>query len=370
VTTVPITPSQRGPDPEPGRARRVAASLVAGPLLAAGLLVGLAGPGVGPIGATDLAGAATKPASVPAAPSAGCRATTAAAPGETTFPLTVGSRHGFYIQQLPTTYDGRTPMPVVFDFHGYSEPASGQVTLSALGTYGQSHGFITITPGVTEPVPLWEATIGSADMKFVGGLFDTVEKTLCVDQNRLYSTGYSNGAFLSSAIACQYAGRIAAVAPVAGIQNIAGCHPSRPVPVVAFHGTADPFVHFNGTPSQAAANLPAPTGKKGTLGHSGDKSALKKAPSIPDDTAAWAKRNGCASGSTSTKVASDVTLVRYRCPNNADVELYVVKGGGHAWPGSKVSEAIHSVVGRTTFSITADAIMWRFFAAHPLTRRS
>ncbi|HEY1733073.1 MAG TPA: hypothetical protein VGG23_01410, partial [Acidimicrobiales bacterium] len=163
---------------------------------------------------------------MPAAPSAGCRATTAATPGETTIPLTVGSRHGFYVQQLPTTYDGRTPMPVVFDFHGYSEPASGQVTLSALGTYGQSHGFITITPGVTEPVPLWEATIGSADMKFVGGLFDTVEKTLCVDQNRLYSTGYSNGAFLSSAIACQYASRIAAVAPVAGIQNIAGCHPS------------------------------------------------------------------------------------------------------------------------------------------------
>jgi len=325
-----------------------------------GLAIGA--PGLA-IGATPAGAAST----VGADPSAGCRSTAPAASGEATVPLTAGGRTGTYVQQLPTTYNGRSPMPVVFDFHGYSEPASLQVTLSALGTYGEAHGFITITPAVTEPIPLWEATIGSQDMAFVGGVLDSVERTLCVDQDRLYATGYSNGAFLASAIACQYAGRIAAVAPVAGIQDIAGCKPSRPVPVVTFHGTADPYVHFDGTPSKTAAALPAPTGHGGTLGQS-DAQALKKAPSIPQDAADWARRNGCRSASSRTKVADDVTLIRYRCPPLAQVELYVVKGGGHAWPGSQGSAALQAAVGRTTFSITADAIMWRFFAAHPLRK--
>jgi polyhydroxybutyrate depolymerase len=347
-----------------GRGAVVAVFLAATGAIGLGPLGGAGWAGLGPAGATGT----SRAASVPAAPSAGCRAPVVP-PGETTVPLTAGGRTGTYVRQLPTSYTGRTPMPVVFDFHGYGEPASGQVGLSALGTYGQRHGFIAVTPAVTEPVPLWEATVGSQDMAFAGGLFDTVEKTLCVDQNRLYVTGYSNGAFMTSAIACRYADRIAAVAPVAGIQDIAGCHPARRVPVVTFHGTADPFVHFDGSPSQTAADLPAPTGSPKTLGQSeGGTGGLKKAPSIPRDTADWARRNGCRPTPSRTKVASDVTLVRYRCPAEADVELYVVKGGGHAWPGSQVSKAIASVVGRTTFSITADRIMWRFFAAHPLPR--
>jgi len=345
--------------------RKIIAGIVMAAAAVAWLPVGAA-VAAAPAASTGTASAGSK---VPPAPSAGCKVTPPEPPGETTVPLTAGGRTGSYVQQLPTGYDGTTPLPVVFDFHGYAEPASGQASLSALGTLAQPDRFITITPGVTEPVPMWEATIGSQDMAFVGGLMDTVERTLCVDKNRLYATGYSNGAFLSSAIACQYSGRIAAVAPVAGIQNIPKCRPSRPVPVVAFHGTADPFVHFDGSPSTTAANLPAPTGKGGTLGGSGGASALKKAPSIPQDTAAWAKRNGCKPQPSRTAVADGVTLVRYRCAPDASVELYVVKGGGHAWPGSKGSEAIESVVGPTTFAITADTIMWRFFAAHPLPQR-
>jgi polyhydroxybutyrate depolymerase len=306
---------------------------------------------------------------LPAVGSAGCATHAAVAPGEQTIPLTVDGQTGVYYQQVPSTYDGRSPLPVVFDLHGYGESASLQVTLTALGTYGQTHGFITITPGdTTTPVPLWETTLDSHDMAFMNQLFDTVEQTLCVNQRRLYVTGYSDGAFMTSAIACRFAGRVAAVAPVAGIQDAAGCHPSRPVPVVAFHGTADPFVHFNGTPSKTAANLPAPTGKSSSLGATvAAGTLLKKGPTIPQETAGWARRNGCRPKATDTRAATGVTLIRYRCPHGADVELYVVKGGGHTWPGSAFSRKIKSVVGFTTFAITANAVMWRFFSAHPLT---
>jgi polyhydroxybutyrate depolymerase len=64
-------------------------------------------------------------------------------------------------------------------------------------------------------------------------------------------------------------------------------------------------------------------------------------------------------------LASDVTLVRYRCPKHADVQLYRIAGGGHTWPGSEFSRQIESMLGPTTFSINANDVMWEFFQAHP-----
>ncbi len=349
---------------------RNAVPACAAPLLTLALLCGTTALADAPASGATTTVVVAASASVAPSPSAGCHAEPAAVAGtQTTTDLTAAGRSGFYITQVPTTYAPPTPMPVVFDFHGYSEPASLQVPLSGLGTLGQAHGFITVTPGINEPVPLWLSTVGSADLAWFGGpggLLDTVERTLCVDQRRIFVTGYSNGAFMTSAVACQFAGRIAAVAPVAGISDLPHCHPTRPVPVVAFHGTADPFVHFNGTPSKAAADLPNPTGGKGTLGQSHRSGVLQKSPTIPQDTAAWAKRNGCAAKPTDRPAASGVTLVRYSCPHRADVELYVIAGGGHAWPGSTISKSIAKVVGFTTFAINADDIMWAFFAAHPL----
>lgn len=153
------------------------------------------------------------------------------------------------------------PLPVIFDLHAYEEPGPLQVTLSGLGVYGQSHGFVTITPWIdNQRIPQWLSSVGSKDMSWFGGLLTHVEVTTCVDENRVYVTGDSNGAFMASAVACRYSSRVAAVAPVAGIQAVSPCRTTRPVPVVAFHGTADPLVHYNGTPSKAAEDLPAPNG--------------------------------------------------------------------------------------------------------------
>jgi polyhydroxybutyrate depolymerase len=61
-----------------------------------------------------------------------------------------------------------------------------------------------------------------------------------------------------------------------------------------------------------------------------------------------------------------VTLIAYSCPHDNTVELYRVTGGGHAWPGSAITQSLAKVVGFTTMAISADQIMWDFFAAHPL----
>lgn len=89
---------------------------------------------------------------------------------------------------------------------------------------------------------------------------------------------------------------------------------------------------------------------------------------MPGITTAWARRNGCAAEPGTRTVASGVTQIAYRCPAGADVVLYRITGGGHAWPGSAVSQSVGSVIGFTTMAISADAIIWQFFEAHPLSR--
>jgi polyhydroxybutyrate depolymerase len=166
------------------------------------------------------------------------------------------------------------------------------------------------------------------------------------------------GAFTTSAIACEMSDRIAAVAPVAGLQAFAWCHPARPVPVVAIHGTDDPLVAYTGGPGPTALTLPAPDGSGVTIGQE-----LKAHPntggnpmprSIPTQVAAWARRNGCGSKPTHASLAAAVTLLSYPCPTDTSVDT----------PGQVVLRgSTTAIVGRTTTSINADQIIWSFFQA-------
>jgi polyhydroxybutyrate depolymerase len=309
--------------------------------------------------------------SVAARPSAGCSLprARAAAPGITNQLLAAAGDQGAYVREIPSTYTAKTPMPVVVDLHGYGESATLQADLTALGAYGDSHGFITVTPQVAAAVPMWITNLGGKDLAWIGALLHTIDTTMCVDRNRTFVTGYSNGAFMASSIACQFAGQIAAVAPVSGIEDPSGCHPSRPVPVVTFHGTADQYVSYTGGLGPAALKLPAADGSSKNIGQElGAGAPQLKGPSVPSLTATWATRNGCAKGPSTHAVTSDVTLIAYRCPNGSDVELYRVTGGGHAWPGSLFSKAIESAIGKVTYTISANRIIWAFFQAHPLRR--
>lgn len=316
----------------------------------------------------------TRATPVATGPSAGCGgAATAVAPGEQEVHLSPAGDDRWYLRHVPPAHDGTTPLPVVVDIHGYAEGARLHTAISGMGPYGDTKGFITVTPnGQGSPVH-WNANLGSPDVALIGSILDQVEQDLCVDRSRVYVTGFSNGAFMTSAVACQLGDRVAAVAPVAGMRDVPGCTFSRPVPAVTFHGTADHFVEYQGGMGAGAATLQAPDGSGRTLGELGADSSAAEAiipgsmdQKIPDITAAWAARNGCATTTTETAVAADVTLVRFDCPAGHEVDLYRVADGGHAWPGSAGSVAIEAVTGHTTMNVDATARIWDFFAAHRL----
>ena len=282
--------------------------------------------------------------------------------------MNAGGDSGGYVQEIPSGYTGRTALPVVVDLHGYDVSAAEMVAMTQLGTYGNRQDFITITPQVARHIPYWQTGFKSKDVAFLRGVIADVGSSLCIDQNRLFVTGYSNGAVMASVLACVDGSQIAAVAPVSGVANPANCAPSRPVPVIAFHGTSDPLLPYTGGLSAEAYMLPLPPGTKGTLSQllGNNVPQSTKGPSIPNTTAAWAKRDGCASTPTTRVVAKDVALIAYSCPNGGAVELYRIRGGGHTWPGSRLDSESKSL-GATTMAISADKIIWNFFEAHPLT---
>lgn len=303
---------------------------------------------------------------VVAEPSTGCEAGPGAAASSGDQTLSVGGEERRYLRHLPPAHDGATPVPLVVDLHGYIEGAVIHARHTGLSGFGDQAGFVTVTPQGQGPVPFWTIGFDDPDVEFVGALLDAEEASLCLDTNRIFVTGLSNGAFLTSAVACVLEDRIAAVAPVAGVLDLEGCEPDRAVPVVAFHGTDDEFVPYDGGWGPAVDELPAADGSGETLEESGDLEDLDGAGSVPAVMAAWAGRNGCGTEPDEEMVAEDVTRLSYDCPAGATTELYRIEGGGHSWPGSEFSARIEDVVGTTTFSIDANEVMWAFFEAHPL----
>jgi polyhydroxybutyrate depolymerase len=303
--------------------------------------------------------------------SPGCGSAAPAADERVT--VTSGGEERWYLRHLPPRYDGTEPLPLVIDIHGYSEGAEIHVMHSQMGEFGDEQGFVTLTPQGRGEVPFWDTAPDGVDVAFIGDLLDHAEETLCLDPNRVYVTGLSNGAMMTSVVACVFAERIAAAAPVAGVAEVGDCTAERPVPVVSFHGTEDPFLDYEGGFGPATAQLPAPDGE-GTLGDlEGDEAEQLEetpgadGPSVPEVMAGWAERNGCEDDPPGeSEEADDVTLLTYPCPEGAEVELYRIEGGGHTWPGSRFLDGVE-LVGPTTFSISANEVMWEFFEEHPLT---
>jgi polyhydroxybutyrate depolymerase len=268
-----------------------------------------------------------------------------------------------YKQYVPSSYDA-TPTPLVIDLHGYLSGADGQAMMSNFGAFSENAGFVVATPQGNGPLPYWNAVPHPDlpdDVQFVSDVIDDMSSRLCIDLTRVYVAGLSNGAFLASLVACRLADKVAAVAAVAGLQMPADCAPSRPVPILAIHGTADQFVTFDGSPNVALSSL---------AWNAESTRAFSGLPFVPVTDAAgeWATINGCASPPRDEPVSASVMVVRYdECRDGSAVELFVVDGGGHTWPGSAFSKASESVLGQTTDEINADEVIWKFFVAHPMS---
>ena len=256
-----------------------------------------------------------------------------------------------YLLYVPRSYDRSKPTPLVISMHGAGLWGASQRDISRWNTVADKAGFIVVYPsGVGgKGVRVWRAEPGDdlmKDVRFISDLIDTLSASYNIDSTRIFANGLSNGGGMSFALSCTLSDRIAAVGMVAAAQTLPWrwCTDQHPVPMIAFHGTADPEIPYDGGATWIS---PRPF------------------PSTPRWAANWARRNQCAPNPVESTVAPDVTRRAYeKCADDATVVLYTIHGGGHTWPGG--TRLPEWFVGRTTRSIDATGLMWTFFAEHPL----
>jgi len=258
-----------------------------------------------------------------------------------------------YLLYVPKSYDRAKPTPLVISLHTSMSWASSSMAISQWNLAAGENGFIVVYPEGTGRGPKsWEMTGSETpsrmpDVIFISELIDKLEASYNIDKTRIYANGMSNGGGMAFVLSCTLSDRIAAVGMVsAGLYpEWDWCTDHRPVPVIAFHGTADPICPYNGGPSKLGG---------GTF------------PSVPSFMANWSRRNQCGPNPIESAVAADVTRLQYTdCADNAGVVLYTVKGEGHQWPGGK-RVAAEWMVGPYSRSIDATRQMWAFFREHQL----
>jgi polyhydroxybutyrate depolymerase len=253
-----------------------------------------------------------------------------------------------YRLYIPESYNPSKPAPLVLNFHGYGSNAIEQESYSGFKAVADQAGFVLVTPEATSDPQEW-FLYGPIepdyvdDFAFIDRLIDYLEATLCIDASRVYATGISNGGGMTSLVGCRLNQRIAAIAPIAGSPySDSDCNGQGPMPVISFHGTDDPLVPFEGAEPSPLNLFAVP---------------------VRQNMQEWAQHNGCDMTLHSQRIAEDVVLESYtNCDAGADVELYVIEGGGHTWPGAASDSP---GLGVTTHSISASQLIWAFFAAHP-----
>lgn len=263
-----------------------------------------------------------------------------------------GGREREYILHVPRSHDRSKPAALVISLHGGKNRPASQMSISQWNRVADEHGFLVAYPAGEGGGPrLWRIPGARAssrtDVAFISDLIDKLAAEYNIDPARVYVNGLSQGGGMSFALSCTLPQRIAAVGLVAAahFMPFEACGNPDPVPMIAFHGTGERETPYHGGVVQWLA-------------------PNHRFPSIPEFTAKWARRNGCAPAAVESAVASDVTLLEYPgCAANASVRLYRIEDGGHTWPGG--AQLPEWLLGRTSYSIDASRTMWEFFRAHP-----
>ncbi len=250
---------------------------------------------------------------------------------------------------IPAIYNGSTAVPLILNLHGYGSNNLQQEVYGDFRQIADTANFIIVHPNGTldgSSNQFWNSFSGSTvdDLGFLSALIDTIQANYNIDPTSIYSTGMSNGGFMSYDLACYLSNKIAAIASVTGgmvPSHNATCAPTHPVPVMQIHGTADATVPYNGGSFYLHVD-----------------SLVKY----------WAQFNNCAAIPTYSAVPNINTTdgatadhyVFNGGTNGSTVELYKVISGAHTWPGAPF------VIGVTCMDFSASKEIWRFFRKYKL----
>lgn len=282
---------------------------------------------------------------------------------------------------VPDTWDGTTPLPVIYGFHGGGGNRVGAARVTCpdgdddspgcLSAKATAAGYAVVFPDGTGSRPLrnvrtwnagggvdnWQCISGPAckagydDVAYFDALYTEVRNLIEVDSTRVFATGLSNGAAFPNRLACERPDILAAIAPVGGANQYAaaGGACASGVAVLHIHGTEDPCWGYE-TSSAACLQV---DGK--------DKIGARQS------IESWAERNACDPDPTTETLpdssvdGTETTRLRWTGCTGA-VEHLRVEGGGHTWPGGF---AYSDLAGPVSQDFDADDLILEFFDDHP-----
>ncbi len=281
------------------------------------------------------------------------------AAGDHTRTLRVDGQERLYHVHVPESYVPGQPTPLVLALHGAAMNGPMMAWFSGLNQKAEQASFIVVYPSGQGLGPFRAWNSGGFrgqlpegimdDVTFIDQLLDELSLLLSVDEKRIYACGVSNGGMMCYRLAAELSERIAAIAPVAGCMTQDQCQPTRPVPVIHFHGTHDTVVPFEITPAR--------------------RSRLMKFKGAEESVQRWAKLNGCAvepKREILFEAENDLTVTRQTYDggtNGAEAVLVIIKEGGHTWPGQTPPVEF---IGKSVKNISANDLLWEFFEKHPL----
>ena len=252
-----------------------------------------------------------------------------AVPGVSERQLSSGGLERMYRLFVPPGYDGHTRLPLVLELHGSGGNAAGQAATSRFDLLAAGEGFLVASLQASASTGnRWNVPVTDDrpdDVAYVSDVIDDVASHVCADPDRVYATGFSGGARMSSQLACDLNDRIAAIAPMAGLRWPGPCE-GRAIPVLTLHGLADPQNTYDGH----------------VEGRGGEW-----VESVPEALAGWARHDGCDAEPVFEDPPGPLSTLHYEgCRDGVEVRLIRIDGLTHRWARDEID---------------ATAAIWQFF---------
>jgi len=253
-----------------------------------------------------------------------------------------------FLAFVPSSYEARSPIPLWILAPGSIDTAETALKMSGIDAFAERRHFAVVVlegEGQNLNVALKADAVPGLpdDVEYTREVLRHATKNLCIDMERIRCTGFSRGARFCSRLGSELPSLMAGIAPVGGIRFPQPNNATRPIPIIAFHGTKDPVNPYmgNGRPD---------------YWHS----------SVPDAVKRWSTNNGCRLQKWE-RVAKKVQInTHFGCTNDATVKLVVIEGGGHTWPGSRSYHFDPEMFGHTSHEVDANELMFSFFKEHSM----
>jgi polyhydroxybutyrate depolymerase len=224
---------------------------------------------------------------------------------------------------------------IVLSLHGSRSSPEAEVRLSRMESWADR--------GVVVAFPEGSLRSGSGsewdlqgDVAFLEAAVDRLRQDFQPSSPTLCLTGMSGGARMASRFASLQPRDVAVLGAVAGLRAPAVAPVARPVRVVSFHGTSDRINPYAGS---------------GTA---------RWNESVMDAARAWARANGLPVEPREETVSPTMSRVCFGAENEPGaVTLWVSKGAGHTWPGSRLPLLYRLFLGKTSFELDATTEIWR-----------